>query len=319
LGEVSPSLIQTLKRQKYHFIGNHSAVKKCRWLHETLVHGRPCYKQKFYGIRTHQCIRMTPTLLNCTQRCLFCWRAQSGDLKLEWDEMKLPQWDSPESIINGSIKAQRQILSGFKANPKTDMKKLKEAMNPRQAAISLAGEPTLYLHLGDLIHTFHKRKFTTFLVSNGTVPSALAKLGEKPTQLYISACAPDKKTFKQVCRPHTTKAWEKLNETLSFLPSFRCPTVIRITLARDLNMKNPKGYVKLIKKANPTYVEPKAYMHVGFSRLRVSFESTPSHLEIRQFGLHIARETGYDLIGESEESRVILLSKLSKPISFEAA
>jgi wyosine [tRNA(Phe)-imidazoG37] synthetase (radical SAM superfamily) len=49
----------------------------------------------------------------------------------------------------------------------------------------------------------------------------------------------------------------------------------------------------------------------------MSFENMPSHLETRQFGLQLARETDYDLIGESEESRVVLLSKLKKPISFE--
>lgn len=260
---------------------------------------------------------MTPNLFNCTQRCLFCWRAQSGDLDMKWDEMKLPEWDPPEEIVDGSIKAQRQILTGYKANPKTDMKKLEEAKSPRQAAISLTGEPALYEHLGELIQTFHKRNFTTFLVSNGTVPSALANLSREPSQLYISACAPNKKTFQQVCRPQTAKAWEKLNETLSLLPSFRCPTVIRITLTRDLNMKNHEGYATLVKKSKPTYIEPKAYMHVGFSRLRVSFENMPSHLEIRHFGLQLAKETGYCLIGESEESRVVLLSTLKKPISFE--
>jgi tRNA wybutosine-synthesizing protein 1 len=154
-------------------------------------------------------------------------------------------------------------------------------------------------------------------VPNGTVPSALAKLNEEPTQLYISTCAPDEKTLKQVRRPQTTKAWEKLNETLSLLPSFRCPIVIRITLTRDLNMKNIEGCVKLIKKADPTYIELKAYVYVGFSRLCMSFENMPSHLETRQFELQLARETDCDLIGESEESRVVLLSKLKKPISFE--
>ena len=314
---VPTSLIQTLKRQKYHLVGNHSAVKKCRWLHETLVHGRPCYKQRFYGIKTRRCIQMTPNLFNCTQRCLFCWRAQSGDLDLKWDEMKLPEWDSPEEIVNSSIRAQRQILTGYKANPKTDMRKLEEAMTPRQAAISLTGESTLYEHLVELIRTFHKRNFTTFLVPNGTVPSTLAKLSEEPTQLYISTCAPAEKTLKQVCRPQTTKAWEKFDETLSLLPSSRYPIVIRITLTRNLNMKNIEGYVKLIKKADPTYIKLKAYVYVGFSRLRMSFENMPSRLETRQFGLQLARETDYDLIGESEESRVVLLSKLKKPISFE--
>jgi tRNA wybutosine-synthesizing protein 1 len=315
-GLAPAPLLQTLKRQKYHLVGAHSAVKKCRWLHETLVHGRPCYKQKFYGITTHRCIQMTPALFNCTQKCLFCWRAQSGDPKLKWNELKLPKWDEPEMIVEGCIKAQKAILSGYKANPKTDRQKFKEAATPNQAAISLTGEPTLYDKLGELIHTFHRKGFTTFLVSNGTIPSALAKLSEEPTQLYISACAPDKKTFTHICRPQTLKAWEKLNETLSLLPSVKCPTVVRMTLARGLNMKNVKGYAKIIEKAKPTYVEPKAYMHVGFSRLRVGFENMPNHKEIREFGLELSDKTGYNIIDESVESRVVLLSKLQKTIMF---
>jgi tRNA wybutosine-synthesizing protein 1 len=81
-------------------------------------------------------------------------------------------------------------------------------------------------------------------------------------------------------------------------------------------MKNVKGYAKIIEKAKPTYVEPKAYMHVGFSRLRVGFENMPSHKEIREFGLELSDKTGYSIIDESAESRVVLLSKLEKTIMF---
>jgi tRNA wybutosine-synthesizing protein 1 len=260
---------------------------------------------------------MTPTAFSCTQRCVFCWRAQNSDLGLEWNELATPDNDEPEQIVEASIQAQRRILSGYKANPKTDMKKLQEAQNPDQAAISLAGEPTMYERLGHLLRTFHKRRFTTFLVSNGTLPSALADLDEEPTQLYISACAPDKKTFTQVCRPQIPNAWKNLKETLSLLPSFKCPTVIRITLARGLNINNVRGYAKLIERANPTYVEPKAYMHVGFSRQRMGFENTPTHREIREFSSCLAKDIGYSLIGESEDSRVVLLSRLQKPILFQ--
>jgi tRNA wybutosine-synthesizing protein 1 len=313
---VPLSLIETLKAQKYHLIGRHSAVKRCRWLHETLVHDRPCYKQKFYGIKTHQCIQMTPTLFHCTQQCLFCWRAQSGDLEDTWDELKLSTCDSPEEIVEESIKAQLRILSGYKGNPKTDQQKFKEASTPKHAAISLTGEPTLYEPIGVLIQAFHRRGFTTFLVSNGTVPSALAKLSEEPTQLYISVCAPDEETFRQVCRPRTPKAWQKLNETLALLSSFKCPTVIRVTVVRGLNMKNVGGYAKLIGKAEPTCIEPKGYMHVGFSRLRLGYESMPSHREIREFATQLAEKTGYSVIDESEQSRVVLLSRLEKPLRF---
>ncbi|MEM2117448.1 MAG: 4-demethylwyosine synthase TYW1 [Candidatus Bathyarchaeia archaeon] len=313
---VPSALIQAMKKQKYHFVGRHSAVKRCRWLYETLVHDRSCYKQKFYGIKTHQCIQMTPAAFFCTQQCLFCWRAQTDDLQITWNEMKLPPWDSPEEIVDGSIKAQLKILSGYKGNPKANKRKFMEALTPKHAAISLTGEPTLYDNIGELIRAFHRRGFTTFLVSNGTVPSALAKLSEEPTQLYISICAPDEESFKNVCRPQIPKAWEKMNETLALLPSFKCPTVIRITSVRGLNMKNIEGYAKLVAKANPTYIEPKAYMHVGFSRLRLGYEHMPSLAEIMDFGQQLAAETGYLIIDKSAESRVVLLSRIEKPIRF---
>ena len=261
---------------------------------------------------------MTPALFYCTQRCLFCWRAQSGDLQIIWDEMRLPVWDAPEKIVEGSVKAQLRILSGYKGNSETNPQKFKEALTPRHVAISLTGEPTLYQHIGELIQTFHKRGFTTFLVSNGTAPSVLAKLNEEPTQLYISVCAPNEEIFNRICQPQISKAWEKLNDTLELLSSFKCPTVIRITLARGLNMESTGDYAKLIAKANPTYVEPKAFMHVGFSRLRLGYESMPDHQEVREFAGQIAKKTGYVMIDESRESRVVLLSRLEKPIRFGA-
>ena len=311
---ISDGLIQVLKKQKYHVVGRHSAVKRCRWLYESLIHDRPCYKQKFYGIRSHQCLQMTPAVVYCTLHCRFCWRLQSGDLEFRWDEMELPEWDSPEEVVEGCVTEQLRILSGYKGNPKADVEKYKEALTPRHAAISLAGEPTLYSPIEGLIHEFHERGFTTFLVTNGTVPQALSQLGEEPTQLYVSVSAFDKKTYVKTCRPQIPDAWEKLNETLSLLPSFECPTVIRITLVRNLNLKHAELYARLIEKANPTYVEPKAYMHVGFSRLRLGFKNMPTHGEIRCFATELAEEIGYNILDEAEESRVVLLSHLEKPI-----
>jgi len=317
MGSAAPTaLIKALKKQKYHFVGRHSAVKRCRWFYETLIHDRPCYKQKFYGIKTHQCIQMTPAAFYCTQQCLFCWRAQTEDLHVTWNEMNLPEWDSPEEIVENSIRAQQRILTGYLDNPKTNPRKYREALTPKHVAISLAGEPTLYRNLGELVQTFHRKGFTTFLVSNGTLPLALAKLGEEPTQLYISVCAPDEMTYKHLCRPQIPNAWQKLNETLALIPSLKCPTVMRITSVRGLNMENAQGYAKLVEKANPTYIEAKAYMHVGFSRLRLNYEGMPSHSEIRDFSMKLAEETGYNIIDESTDSRVVLLSRLEKPLRF---
>jgi len=312
---VNVELTRLLKAQKYHLVGSHSAVKRCRWLYETLVHDRPCYKQKFYGIKSHQCIQMTPALHYCNLRCLFCWRVQSGDLpSLKWEETKMSKWDEPEEIVEACVREQLKILTGYGGNPKTNREKFWESLKPRHVAISLTGEPTLYPHLSELIAGFRRRGFTTFLVSNGTVPEALTKLDEEPTQLYVSLCAYDAQSFRETCLPHTSNAWKKLNQTLALLPSLKCPTVLRLTLARRLNLSHPEGYARLIEKANPTYVEPKAYMHVGFSRLRLGFENMPSHQEIRDFAIQIAKQIGYNLVDEAEESRVVLLSRLQKPM-----
>ncbi|MCW4016847.1 MAG: 4-demethylwyosine synthase TYW1 [Candidatus Bathyarchaeota archaeon] len=311
---VPDEIIQMLQRQKYHLVGSHSAVKRCRWLYNSIVQGRTCYKQKFYGINSHQCLQMTPSVFHCTLGCVFCWRAQSGDNNLTWDETKLPEWDDPEDIIDGCIKEQKRILTGYKATPNADQTKRLEALTPKHAAISLTGEPTMYPHLDGLINGFHKRGFTTFLVSNGTIPEALSNLSEEPTQLYISVSAFAQSAFSKICRPHAKSSWKKLNETLELLPSFKCPTVIRFTLARHLNLEYPELFAELVKKANPTYLEPKAYMHVGFSRLRLNFSNMPTHSEIKDFGSKLATKLGYNMLDESPDSRVVLLSRLEKAI-----
>jgi len=309
-------LVQALRKQKYHLVGRHSGVKRCKWLNEALVHNRHCYKQKFYGIKSHQCLQMTPALYHCTQQCVFCWRAQNEDLQIGWDELKLPTWDMPESIVQGSLHAQERILTGYKGNADTDLNKLREAFTPKHAAISLTGEPTLYESLGELIRTFHRRGMTTFLVTNGTQPSKLAALGVEPTQLYISVCAPNEEVYKRVCRPQTSGSWARLKETLAFLPSFNCPTVIRTTLVRGLNMKNIDEYARLVGKASPTYLEAKAYMHVGFSTLRLGFERMPGHKDVQAFASCLAEKTGYRILDECTDSRVVLLSRHEQALRF---
>ena len=305
-------LVETLRAQKYHLVGSHSAVKSCRWHHEALVHNRPCYKQKFYGIETHRCIQMTPTVVYCTMRCLFCWRVQSGDGELEWNEMMPARWDAPDLIIEGSIKEKIRLASGYKGNSKVSPAKFKEAAEPKHVAISLTGEPTLYPYLSDLIKGFHQRGLTTFLVSNGTLPEALSRLDEEPTQLYISACASDRKTFSETCRPQIPAAWEKLKQTLNLLKSFSCRTVIRITLVKGLNMGHTRDYGRLIEKASPDFVEPKAYMHVGFSRSRLGYQNMPSHPQVQDFAAKLADSLGYNILDECQPSRVVLLSRFKE-------
>jgi len=285
----------------YRIIGNHSAVEICHWTKESLRKNRVCFKQKFYGIESHRCLEMTPALIWCTHKCQFCWRP------LEFTICGEPKPDDPKEIVDGCIGQRRLLLTGFKSY--VDEKKWKEAVKPTNAAISLAGEPTLYPRISELIEEFHKRKMTTFLVTNGTRPDRLESLHAEPTSLYISLCSPDKKTYLKVHQPLIKDGWKKLNESLELMKSFNCRKVIRLTLVKELNLKEPQKYAKLILKAEPDFIEPKSYMWVGESQKRLPKEAMPLMGDVRSFAQKLSEYVGYKIKDEDEASRVVLLSK----------
>ena len=68
----------------------------------------------------------------------------------------------------------------------------------------------------------------------------------------------------------------------------------------------------LREKASPDFVEIKAYMHLGFSRLRLDRSAMPTHEEVLAFSQELAKHLGYEIADESEISRVVLLSKDGK-------
>ena len=75
------------------------------------------------------------------------------------------------------------------------------------------------------------------------------------------------------------------------------------------NMHNPHAYSNLIELGEPDFVEVKGYMFLGSSRERLDKSNAPSHREIRAFSTKIAALTGYHLVDEQIESRVVLLSR----------
>lgn len=72
-------------------------------------------------------------------------------------------------------------------------------------------------------------------------------------------------------------------------------------------MENPEEYAKLIRKADPDFVEVKAYMYVGSSRKRLTLDNMPSFDEVKEFAKKIGDECSKELVNESEISRVVLL------------
>jgi tRNA wybutosine-synthesizing protein 1 len=296
---ISESTQALLKKHGYHLAGTHGAVKTCLWLNKSLRSEGVCYKSKFYGITSHRCIQMTPTLV-CNQRCLHCWRAV--ELPVEIPKV----WDSPDEIVKGCLAEHRRLVSGYGGSEFMDKEKWKEAFAPKHVAISLSGEPTLYPYLPELIEEFHAKQMTTFVVTNGTNPEMLGKI--KPTQLYVSLNAPDKEVYEKVCAP-LGDTWEGIKQSLEIMNDSNTRTAVRITLTRGVNMMNPEGFAHLIGTAEPDYVELKAYMHLGFSRKRLTLENMPSHEEVLDFSGKVAQALGYCIADESRNSRVVLLSK----------
>ncbi|MGQ4912948.1 MAG: 4-demethylwyosine synthase TYW1 [Candidatus Thorarchaeota archaeon] len=310
-----PNELKTrLEKQGYHLLGDkgRAAFKACQWQRKSLVFGDVCYKEKFYGIQSHRCLQMTPVVDKCTQNCEFCWRVIPSDVGVGWNQTSVSREDvmEPASLLDSVLVANLRSLGGY--NPEVDkrvsMDKYLEAREPKHLAISLAGEPTLYPMIGELIDEAHSRGMTTFLVTNGTKPEVLKSM-TLPTQLYVTLAAPDEDVYRTLCRPGIRGGWERIMESQNLLGSLKTRTVNRLTMVSKKNMDNPRGYSKLILRGEPDFVEVKGYMHLGSARGRLSSENAPSHRAIRAFAKAISALTGYYLSDEQPESRVVLLSR----------
>ncbi|MEK6987567.1 MAG: 4-demethylwyosine synthase TYW1 [Candidatus Thermoplasmatota archaeon] len=311
---MDPERKEVLERQGYRIVGEHSGVKLCHWTKASLTKGVGCYKQTFYGIESHRCLQMTPTVDACNLGCLFCWRTQ------EWGSDSLVEADDPAFIVEESIEAQRELLSGYKGNPNVSKERFLEAWHPNQVAISLTGEPTLYRRLGEMIDEFKRRHMTTFLVTNGTTPSVLRRMhaeGRLPTQLYVTVAAPNAEIYEKLMAPKSDNEFKKLRETLALLPTLPTRTVIRHTLVEGWNLGWEDDYAALDRLARPMFIECKGYSFVGESRLRLQADNMPSHASIRRFAGELAGHLGYGVAAEREDSRVVLLTEDGKlhPIS----
>ena len=293
----------------YRFVGprKHSAIKICQWCKSSLRDAGYCYKQKFYDLSSNRCLQMTPTFFVCSENCLFCWRP------LRYALPRGQEWDSPKEIMDSAIEAQREILQGFKGNPRTPLRKFEESQDPKHVAISLSGEPTLYPYIGELIDDIHSRGMTAFLVTNGTLPERLQELldhDQQPTQLYITLAAPDKETIKKTALPIFEDSWERLQQSLGIMHLFK-RSVIRLTLVRNLNFVNPEGYAGLAEKAQCDFLEVKSFMSVGGARDRLPYSDMLLFPEIQDFARKIEKASNYKIVDEKADSRVVLLTNES--------
>lgn len=303
---ISEELKNELEKQQYRIVGSHSAIKPCHWT-KSMIKGRgSCYKHKFYGIKSSQCLQMT-TSMSCANRCVYCWRDYKAPVSKEW----AGPIDEPELIIIQGEKAHHKILMGLKGHKSADLGAFNESLTVKHAALSLTGEPIIYPRINELIEKLHSRKISTFLVTNGQYFEELEKL--KPvTQLYLSMDAPNKELSRKIGIPLFMDYWERFNKSLEILASKKQRTCIRLTLIKGLNILEPENYALLIKKADPDFIEVKAYMHVGASRLRLEKENMPSQAEVMDFSNVLLKHLdGYCIVTDHYPSRVVLLAKKS--------
>lgn len=301
---LSESARAELERQAYRIVGSHSAVKTCGWTKKMIRSGKGCYKLKFYGIMSHQCMQMT-TSMSCANRCTFCWRGYKAPVSKEW------MWDidDPRLILEGSLAAHKQLLVGYKGNEQASKVLYEQSTNIQHVALSLTGEPITYPRLNELIDLFHAQGISTFLVTNATYPDQIKAL--KPiTQLYLSIDAPNKPLLKQVDVPLFTDYWERMHASLDHLARKPERTCIRLTIIKGVNDVEPENYASLITKGNPDFLEVKGYMHVGASQKRLQRENMPEHAEIVAFSKQLlAHLPDYEMVSDHEPSRVVMFAK----------
>jgi tRNA wybutosine-synthesizing protein 1 len=303
---------EALEKASYEIVGNHSAVEICGWTKKSIKGSEGgCYKQKFYGIRSHQCTQMTPAAVACDQKCVYCWRVNemfSG----KQDLMEYAK-DEPADIVQGSIEGHLRKLSGFGGNPNVDQQKVLESKTVRHFAISLTGEPTLYKRLPEMLRELRERKISSFLVTNGLHPEMIERLRDEnslPTQLYMSLDAPDERTWKRIDVPLVPNFWDKIKGTLKLMDGLETRKVLRMTVVKGWNDFDVAGYAKLIKMAGErVMIEVKSYMHLGPARKRLSQDNMLSYEEVLNFSNALASELGWKVIDEAPNSLIALVAE----------
>jgi len=306
---------------KAHYgVWNHSTVELCHWTKKSLKNEGDCYKKKFYGIDTHRCVEFSPAGMICNMKCIFCWRPTEFMKRIYMNEDEV---DDPKTLMDGILRERRRLLSGYPGNPKVDMQKYKEALEPNHYAISLSGEPTLYPKLPELIKYLKSLPNTRsiFLVTNGVVPSMLERLMREdalPTQLYISMNAPNESLFIKINRPLIPNAWDLWLKSLKLLSGMNTRTVIRFTLIKGLNTDEEyiPEYAKLIRVGNPHFVEIKSYMHVGYSTRRLKKENMLYHEEVIEYANKLLQYLpNFKYMDDHPPSRIVVLQNMDRYIN----
>ncbi|XP_052202195.1 S-adenosyl-L-methionine-dependent tRNA 4-demethylwyosine synthase isoform X2 [Diospyros lotus] len=277
---VTPVIRANLEKQGYKIIGSHSGVKLCRWTKSQLRGRGGCYKHSFYGIESHRCMEATPSLA-CANKCVFCWRHHTNPVGKSW------QWkmDNPLDIVNSAIDLHTKMIKQMRGVPGVKQERLSEGLSPRHCALSLVGEPIMYPEINSLVDELHRRRISTFLVTNAQFPEKIKML-----------------------RPVT-------QDSLKALMEKQQRTVYRLTLVKGWNTEDVDAYSSLFAIGNPDFVEIKGVTYCGSSATsKLTMENVPWHSDVKAFSEALAQKSGgtYEVACEHAHSCCVLLAKVDK-------
>ena len=304
-----------LEKEGYKIIGSHSAVKLCRWTKHG-VRGRGlCYKRTFYGIDSSQCMEATPSLA-CANKCVFCWRHHKNPVGTSW------KWktDPADEIVAEAVRLHTNLIKQLKGVPGVTEERHAAALNIKHCALSLVGEPIMYPQINELLGELHKRRISTFLVTNAQFPEAIRNLSPV-TQLYVSVDAATPETLKKTDRPLFADFWERYIESFQAIREKRQRTIYRLTLVKEYNMAEDEEilnqYANLVRIGEPDFIEIKAVTFCGSSEDKdaLTMQNVPWHEEVVKFSealTQVLAKRGignYALACEHKHSCSILIAK----------
>ena len=165
-----------------------------------------------------------------------------------------------------------------------------EAHTVRHCALSLVGEPIMYPRIGEFLGELHKKRISTFLVTNGQHPDAIESL-RPVTQLYVSVDAPTPDSLDAIDRPLFKDAWQRLRRSLKCLKDKGQRTVARLTVVKGWNSDEIGGYAELIALGHCSLVEIKGVTFCGKSDAsNLNMTNTPWHHEVVSLAIALQKE-----------------------------
>lgn len=312
---LSTTHVKTLQKQGYKIIGSHSGVKLCRWT-KSMLRGRGgCYKHTFYGIASHLCMEMTPSMA-CANKCVFCWRHHKNPVTREW------RWeqDEPHFIIDQAVAKHRQMIKSCKGIPGVVPERYEEAFQPRHCALSLVGEPIIYPEINAFLRYMHEQRISSFMVTNAQFPAEISSL-VPVTQLYVSIDAGNEEDLRKIDRPLFVDFWQRFLDSIAALSAKGQRTVFRLTLVKDYNMDSVREYAELVRVGKPDFIEVKGVTFAGGGKKNMlTMENVPWHEEVVAFCKALALECNalggdvgtYELASEHEHSCCVLIANKDK-------